>query len=165
MKQKSRARVIGRTALVLALIALISVVAWRSLRGMPLTARLALANADQYELLSLNPRLSGPGFCGHEILGRTTITDPATRQKLNDALQSAALQSDGKMKSCFNPRHGIRVTHAGVTTDFAICFQCQVVVVWRGDKEIASFPISPSPQHVFNEVLQNANVPLPPTDD
>jgi hypothetical protein len=61
---------------------------------------------------------------------------------------------------CFNPRHGIRVTHDGMTADFVICFECfQVVVYVTGDKE-QRFLITASPAPVFNQTLQNAKVPL-----
>lgn len=38
------------------------------------------------------------------------------------------------MPAPFNPRHGIRVTRAEVTTDYLICFECRQVQVWRGGK-------------------------------
>ncbi|MDB5293445.1 MAG: hypothetical protein JWL69_4686 [Phycisphaerales bacterium] len=138
---------------------------------MPLVAARALADADQYEVLSLRPEVFSlrphpeqPRFHGYEILGRMTVTDAATRQRLNAALQSGVRESDGRMMACFNPRHGIRVTRAGVTTDFAICFECRQIQVWRDGKEIAFFLTSESPQPVFDRVLQKANVPLAPKE-
>jgi hypothetical protein len=133
-------------------------------RGMPRGAWNALNDADRYELLSLNPLLSKPDYYGHEILGRTVIHDAATRERLNEAFQSGVRASDGGMMACFNPRHGIRVTHKGVSTDFVICFECRQVQVWRGGRKIAFFLVSDSPQPVFDDVLKSAGVPLAPKE-
>jgi hypothetical protein len=130
----------------------------------PRVAWNALNDGDQYELLSLYPYLSKPDYYGHEILGRTIISDPAARDRLNSALQAGVRQSDGRAMSCFNPRHGIRVTRAGVTTDFVICFECRQVQVWRGSQMIGFFLISDSPKTVFVEVLKSAGVPLAPKE-
>ena len=57
-------------------------------------------------------------------------------------------------------RHGIRVTHDGKTADFVICFECfQVMVYVAGEKE-QRFLITDSPASVFNQTLQNSNIPL-----
>ncbi|MDB5298582.1 MAG: hypothetical protein JWO87_245 [Phycisphaerales bacterium] len=138
--------------------------AWLRWHGMPLVAARALADADQYEVLSLRPYPWKPDFYNHEILGRMTVTDTTIRQRLNAALQSGVRESDGTRMACFNPRHGIRVTRAGETTDFVICFECRQVQVWRGGKKITFFLTSASPQPVFDEVLQKANVPLAPKE-
>jgi hypothetical protein len=130
--------------------------------GMPQAAWQALHDADQYELLSLYPYLSKPDFYGHEILGRTTITDKAIQERLNQAFQLGVRDSDGRMMACFNPRHGIRVTHGDVVTEFVICFECRQVEVWRGGKKLAFFLTSKSPQPIFDEVLQQAGLPLAP---
>jgi hypothetical protein len=138
----------------------ISVGGWLRWIGMPVVAWRALGDANEYELLSLEPRLSGPDFYGHTILGGTKVVDAETREKLNRALRLGVRENNGEEMACFNPRHGIRVTRDGVTTDFVICFECRQVEVFRGGKQIAFFLISGSPQGVFDEVLKGANVPL-----
>jgi hypothetical protein len=167
MQRTGRARKVRWAILAIAGVALALGLAWLRWHGMPLVAARALADADQYEVLSLQPLRSysgQPRFYGHKILGQMTVTDPATRQRLNAALQSGVRESDGRMMACFNPRHGIRLTRAGVTTDFVICFECRQIQVWRDGKVIASFLTSASPQPVFDEVLQKANVPLAPKE-
>jgi hypothetical protein len=52
------------------------------------------------------------------------------------------------------------VTHGSAVTDFVICFECKQVEVWGGDKEIAQYPITSSPQAIFNRVLEAATIPL-----
>lgn len=156
---KARLTVVG----VLAIVA-VGALAYLRPHGVPRIAWNALNDADRYELLTLNPYLSKPDYYGHEILGQTVIHDASVREKLNNALQAGVRTSDGKAMACFNPRHGIRVTHAGVVTDLVMCFECRQVQVWRGGQEIASFLVSDSPQPVFDEVLKSAGVPLAPKE-
>jgi hypothetical protein len=51
---------------------------------------------------------------------------------------------------CFNPRHGLRIMHAGSITDFLICFECQQVQVWSGGQQISRWSTDSSPQPVFD---------------
>jgi hypothetical protein len=61
---------------------------------------------------------------------------------------------------CFNPRHGIRVTQDGITADLLICFECfQIMVYVSGEKEQRVL-VTDSPVPVFNQMLQESNVPL-----
>src|SRR5688500_3924625 len=96
----------------------------------------ALQQGDGYELLSLDPReLDEPPpdhFHGWRVLGRTTITDPATRKKLNEALRKGARENTGMAAACFNPRHGIHVVHNGKAYDLVICFECLSVMGFEG---------------------------------
>ena len=133
----------------------------------------ALRSAETFELLAIDPLLtsvneSAPQFHGHDILGHTSVTDPTTRTRLIEALRTAARQSDGSVASCFNPRHAIRVTHAGVTTDFLICFECRQVEVFTdsaGSTSTDRFLIDNSAQPTFDAVLKSANaLPRAQTD-
>ncbi|HYE20506.1 MAG TPA: hypothetical protein VEA69_18810 [Tepidisphaeraceae bacterium] len=129
-------------------------------RGMPGVAWAARDGAERYELLSLESYLSRPDFYNHEILGRTVVDDAGVRGRLNAALQAGVRASDGSQMACFTPRHGIRVTRGGVTTDFVNCFECRKVQVWLADQKIAFFLVSEAPEAVFDEVLTSAGVPL-----
>ena len=40
--------------------------------------------------------------------------------------------------------------------------ECHQYVVYRGEKSFDAQPIDDSPSEKFNEILQRANVPLPP---
>ena len=62
--------------------------------------------------------------------------------------------------TCFNPRHGIRVTRAGQVTDFVICFECRWLRIHRDGKPVASVPIAPSAEPTFDAALQQAGLPL-----
>ncbi|HEX4792388.1 MAG TPA: hypothetical protein VH370_01265 [Humisphaera sp.] len=130
----------------------------------------ALSGADQYEVLSLDPYFvslsprpeSVQSFHGRAILGELKAPDNSVRQKLSEALRSGVNASDGRMKACFNPRHGIRVTHSGVVTDYVVCFECLQIEVWRNDKMVAHMLTNSSPEPLFDAILREAGVPLAP---
>ena len=159
-----RKRLLGWPVRIVAIAAIAGAAAWLRWHGMPLSAWRALSAAETYELISLEPDMrtatpSGIRYHNHAVLGSTPITDPATRRRLNDALQAGVRASDGTVMACFNPRHGIRVTRGGVVSEFVICFECRQVQVYRGEVKLY-FLTSNSPEKVFDEVLQSANVPL-----
>jgi hypothetical protein len=160
MKRRRRRIAIG--IVVAVAIAAAAHVFWRNWLSPQSRAWHTLADAEQYELVSLDPRHLGWG----SELGHVAIADGATRERLNRSLLEGVWASDGTMFACFEPRHGIRVTRAGVTTEFVICFcfQCRQIRVVRGDQVVACFLASPSPEPVFDEVLKAAGVPLAPKD-
>ena len=130
----------------------------------PDQARAILEKARQFDLLSIghdpSPKKPAEDFHGWPVLGKTTIKDPNTRKQLVAALEKGVEENKGDVMKCFNPRHGIRVTHGGMTADFVICFECfQAEVFVAGEKE-RRFLITDSPAPVFNQTLQQANVPL-----
>jgi hypothetical protein len=130
----------------------------------PDQARAILENANQFELLSIGhgPTTKNPteDFHGWPVIGKTTIKDSNTRDRLVAALEKGVEENKGDSMKCFNPRHGIRATHDGMTADFVICFECfQAVVYIAGEKE-QRFLITASPAPVFNQTLQQAKVPL-----
>ncbi|HEX3358749.1 MAG TPA: hypothetical protein VHS31_17365 [Tepidisphaeraceae bacterium] len=143
----------------------LSIILWPSV---PLSARRALQNADQYELLSLDPsyaeKTDPNTFHRHQILGRILITDPTVRDKLNNALRHGALWPGAGENLCFNPRHGIHIVQGGHTIDFVICFECRQAYGYRDDVSFCKWLTDTSPQAVFDEVLKNAGVPLPKAD-
>jgi hypothetical protein len=132
----------------------------------PESIRIALENAEQFELLSLEPcptdKPENPRdtFYSVEILGRTQIKDMDTRKKLVAAFQKGVEEHDGSIALCFDPRHGIRIKHDGKTIDFIICFYCYQVEAYADGKDFAKMLISNSPQAAFDEALQKAGVPL-----
>jgi hypothetical protein len=126
--------------------------------------RSMLEKADQFELLSLDPRPQQEkpkdDFHGWKVLGKTTVKDADVRQKLVAALKKGVAENTGIVAACFNPRHGIRVTVDGKTADFVICFECYQVQVFVGDKKGDGFLTTNSPQPTFDGVLRDAKVPL-----
>ena len=130
----------------------------------PDQARAILENASQFELLSIGhgPSAKNPkeDFHGWPVIGKTKVEDSNTRNRLVAALEKGVEENKGDSMKCFNPRHGIRRAHDGMTADFVICFECfQVMVYVSGEKE-QRFLITASPAPVFSQTLQHAKVPL-----
>jgi hypothetical protein len=129
----------------------------------PSDLQTALEKAEQFELLSISPdRLKekpADAFHGWKVLGKTTVKD-AVRQKLVTDFKKGVEANKGIVAACFNPRHGIRVTHGGKTADFVICFECYQVQAYVGDKPVGGFLITDLPQETFNIVLKEAKIPL-----
>jgi hypothetical protein len=96
------------------------------------------------------------------VLGRTVVTDPATRKRLYNSLQSGARWNVPVPAMCFNPRHGIRVTYEGKTFDLVICFECSQVQVWQGESHLTTFIVGQSPERVYDQALRDAGLPLAP---
>jgi hypothetical protein len=124
-----------------------------------------LTKAEKFELLSISPaRLKekpADAFHGWKVLGKTEVKKAEVRKKLLDAFQKGVADNTGTVALCFKPRHGIRVTYDGKTADFVICFECYQVQAFVGDKPEKGFLTTKSPQTAFDEVLEEAKVPLP----
>jgi hypothetical protein len=131
----------------------------------PAKASEVLTGTEVIELYSLDPEKENrttDGFRGWKVLGKTTVRDETMRQKLVAALREGVEESDKGSAGCFNPRHGIRVTHKGATVDFVICFECHYVYVYENAKdEEKIIKTTGDPQATFDKVLADANVPLP----
>jgi hypothetical protein len=132
-----------------------------SARGeIPKDARDALEKADQIELLSINPKLPKEkpkdSFQGYEVRGRKLLKDKQDRQKLVEAFEKGAKDNKGVSDRCFNPRHGLRVTHNKKTVEFLICFECLQVQVYVDGKrkEADDFLVTKSPQRTFDQFLK-----------
>ena len=138
---------------------------------LPPDATIALQEATSFELLSLDPLQSqdpdqrdslteADHLHGWIVRGSTTIQDSNTRATLVSRFAAGVAEHNGLVAACFNPRHAIRLIHDGKTHVFVICFEC-AQVEWHIDGQRATgFLISTSPQSLFDEVLQKANVPL-----
>lgn len=133
---------------------------------LPKDLQVMLEQSEQFELLSLSPKelphdaIPEDAFHDWEVHGRTTVKNVQTRQKLVAALEQGIAENEGIVASCFAPRHGIRVTHGGKSADFVICFECQQVLVYVGDRREKGFLVTASPQTTFDSVLTDAKVPL-----
>lgn len=129
----------------------------------PEESRVILEHADQFELLSLNPKLQeGPperNFHGYLVLGKTLIRDAEVKKHIVSAFERGVAENEGVVAACFNPRHGIRANYGGRTSDFVICFECRQVQAFGPVN--SEFLISASPQQLFDQILRAANVLLP----
>jgi hypothetical protein len=128
----------------------------------PATAKAILEQAEEFELLSLDPKdwpSVKDGFHGCRVLGKVTITDAKLRQQLVQAFEQGVTEYKGSGVKCNFPRHGIRVTYQGKTVDFLICFQCAHVGIFV-DGQQQHLLVGPSPRDAFNKVLAEAKIPL-----
>ncbi len=162
--REDRLRKWRRRLVIVAFLGLFAVAAIYIFRGIPRGAATALRDPDTFELLSLDPERGrkDADFHRFKVLGRTTVTDPAMRQRLYNSLQSGARWNVPIPSLCFDPRHGIRVTSKGRTVDLVICFECSQVQVWQGDSLVTSFIVGQSPEPVFDQALRDAGLPLAP---
>jgi hypothetical protein len=125
--------------------------------------------ADQFELLSLNPvfdpkhpETPAPKFHGWDVIGKTTITNSEVRTKLIAALRNAVADPPPGKVGCFNPRHGIHAIHQGDAIDLVICFECEIALVYTNDEETSGFHITSPPRVTFNKTLLEAGISLAP---
>ena len=123
-----------------------------------------LEKAEKFELLSLSPEYlqekPKDGFHGWRILGKTAVKEADDRNNLVATFKKGVADNKGIAAACFNPRHGIRVTHDGKTADFVICFECFQVQAYVGDTREKGFLITDSRASTFDAVLKEAMVPL-----
>jgi hypothetical protein len=128
----------------------------------PTPLRSALESAASLELLSLNPlqplEAKSDDFHHFRVLGKTSISDPATVRKIVTAFESGVSDYDGVPASCFNPRHGIRIDDGAHRTDLVICFECEQVEVFVDGIGLNDLLISQSPRDVFDDTLKDAGI-------
>jgi len=114
-----------------------------------------LENADDFELLSLDPSRHP-----YIVLGKTPLKDVTVRKNLISAFRKGVEENQDTVAACFNPRHKIHVRRGHEEADFVICFECAQVYVYGSDERKGYFLISGSPQPVFDKILREAGVPL-----
>jgi hypothetical protein len=127
----------------------------------------ALKSADAVEVWSIDPSQDAKppdGFHGYKILGKTIVKGDDASKAVAAVLQAVA-DSDGTEADCFEPRHGLRVTRDDKTYDLVICFHCQSIQVYAGDKMISAVPTTRSAAPVLDKILKDAGVPLAPKAD
>lgn len=127
---------------------------------LPDSTVVVLEQADQFELLALDPvpTKSDHAFHGYAVLGAAKISQTDTRRRLISALRQSMRKRDWVVATCFNPRHGIRATRNGKQIDLVICFECLSFRLY-GDRE-ETFLITNTPKTLFDEVLKNSGVSL-----
>ena len=141
----------------------------------PWDVRWALGNPDHVVLYSvgegrkaefdtvsgkfLPPRDDGDErFHGREILGSVAL-DGKRASEAAKAFRYSLNFGSLLPASCFNPRHGLRITSGGHVYDFLLCYECQGIVVFRDGKEVVYRSASGS-SVVLNALLTEAKVPL-----
>ena len=127
--------------------------------------------ADTFELFSLDPLPSRikpkETFHNWKVLGSMSIRDIETRKKLITALlHSIEEAEDSKPGPEFTPKDGIRATTLFGTkvlvVDLVLSFDGTQGELYIGGKKDRTFTLTTEPQAVFDKVLTDEKVPLPP---
>ena len=130
----------------------------------------ALASPKKVILFSLEPEIVRPfdapqpkpdeSHHGFKILGSTELVEESPRTAAVEAITKAVAAFDGEMARCFEPRHSLRVTTTkGATYDLVVCFQCDQLRIYRGEKNIGSVGLT-APSKALDDLLARAKVPL-----
>jgi hypothetical protein len=129
----------------------------------------SLSEDDQITLYSIDGRPANrdqppaaEGFHRVPVLGKIEIQDIAQRRAIIDELRHAYRVRPSQSVRCFIPRHGIRVTRDGATTDFVICFQCYSFYGLANSGEKTHYTISDVAQPLLNKLLTDAGIALAP---
>jgi len=138
----------------------------QKLKPLPSNASSFLLEADQIELLSLDPKQSDDGslkdgFHGWKVLGRTVIENADTKKSVISALERGYAEGSNALK-CFWPRHAIHANHNEKTVDIIICFECRQFLIYLDDQQGEYLLMSAFPEPALDKALTEANVPLAP---
>jgi uncharacterized protein len=98
-------------------------------------------------------------FLGWPVIGKVAITDAKQVRELVQPFVAASDCFDGApcpRPMCFQPRHAIRVSHAGKSIELLICFECRQV---KG-QGIEDFMVGGAPEAAFDQVLRKSGVAL-----
>lgn len=145
-------------------------------RELPEVVRLALQEAPEVAILSLDPTPraldaqkwidrgydQGEVLDDYAVLGRA-VMDPATRLRVVQALYDGMDDNDGTVAACFNPRHGLSATTAGPEpkrVDLVICFECYSFQAFVDGEHAANSLTTDVPQRTFDAALRTANLPV-----
>ena len=93
------------------------------------------------------------------MLGKLQINDPGVRRKLVSVLQDSVINHDGIVAECFLPRHAIVAKEKSRDFEIVICFECRSYTMNEGH---GGGLISRRGQAHFNELLQEAGIPIAP---
>ncbi len=97
-------------------------------------------------------------FYGWAVLGKVDVTEPGDRESVLKAIEKGIEDGD-VMAKCFWPRHAVRLTRGGKTTDYVICFECRQLDKYVNNEHQSNVATSRSPAEALNEHLQRAGVP------
>jgi len=116
---------------------------------------------DEWERRDNPTSTTGEEFYGYPVLGKVDTKDPEKRKAIMTALNKGIAETEYGPADCFWPRHAIKVTENGKTTDFVICFYCTAIYVYSG-KSREEKGTTRKPQLVLNKYLRESNIPLTP---
>jgi hypothetical protein len=140
----------------------------RDENALPVEVLAALRSPDSMELYSLEPdtwrhQTGAPPtqgeLHGFAILGHAELSG-LDRRIASDAFEASVAAWDGMLAACFEPRHALRVAHAGHVYDLMLCYACQQMEIHRDGKPMTGVGAAGSAK-ALNELLVAKGIPLP----
>lgn len=123
-----------------------------------------LSKAEGMDLYRLNPRKLGEdakdkkAFHGYEILATVTL-DKDQRREAGAYFGKTLHWNILRQAVCFDPNHGLRVTVGKKTLDFVICYSCDRMDVYEGDKPLPGSALVEIEPNVLTAILDKAKKP------
>lgn len=117
----------------------------------PPAMKMVLDEASVLELSSLEPDINTEKWT---VLGKTQVTDGATRKRIMATLERGMENARGGAK-CFYPRHAVSASYGGEHVEVVICFQCGQLSINGAVVEFTS-----DEQPLLDAILTAAGVPL-----
>jgi hypothetical protein len=102
-------------------------------------------------------RPSGEVFHKYPVLGKVDVATPKDRTAILAAIKKGVARGDKEYK-CFWPRHGVRLTQAGKTIEYLICFECHQLDEFT-DGARSHKPTADTAAAVLDEHLERARMP------
>jgi hypothetical protein len=135
---------------------------------LPADAASALSHPDTAVLYSLEPwappsaKENAPLFDEWYILGKVTLSGDQVAVATNTFKAAITPARNQWQASCFDPRHGLRLTSLGHSYDFILCYQCAQLGVMRDGKPLVSLDAFGKPD-TLNALLAAAHIPVSQT--
>ncbi len=131
--------------------------------------REVLFNAPELELVAINPdwpteesRADPTTLHGYSVRGRSTLVEREKRLELLVALGEGAMENDGVVAACFNPRHAIIAQYDGKVCELIICFECLTFQVWDGNERVETVDLSETPRATFDRIYTSLGLSIAP---
>jgi hypothetical protein len=135
---------------------------------LPESLESVLNTAYTVELLSISPvepwqrdEIPPDNLYGWEVLGRAQL-DEESASKIVHGLKAGIATAPDHVASCFWPRHGLRFSADKHTVDLLICFECLQIKVFDDGEEVDSLGTSEVPLKLFDQVVRENNLRMPP---
>jgi hypothetical protein len=119
-------------------------------KSIPLEARKILANAQDFEVLSV----TGSTFYW-ETKSKIRINNKELIKNLLSAIYYDTATSMG-LAACFNPNHGLVANYEGKKLTLIICFECSYVKGYLDKKDFIFSIDNTFSKNIFDRILQNA---------
>ena len=126
-------------------------------------------SATTWRLYSLEPHPLQPlphseAYYHRRILGSIDSDKAEQLHTIVENLIEASEQWNGGVAMCYDPRHGIRITHGDDLHDMVICYECSTAELFRNGESVGGIRFASDANPVAtptiaNAILDNAGIP------